>query len=374
MDCLARKLRLIWRPLIVLFIFILASVPSAIGQQESWNFAVSGDSRNCGNVVVPGIAAGAKKEHAEFYWHLGDLRLIHGPDEDYQHEPEHRGQPPDLNQYLSAAWDDYIQNQLSFFGDMPVYVGIGNHETIPPKTRDEFIAKFDQWLNAPPLQKQRLADRPGDNNVHSYYHWIQGPVDFIYLDNATTEQFDATQLAWFEYVLDRARTNSKVRAVVVGMHEALPESLAAGHSMSDTVTGTESGRQVYADLLKFNQATKKHVYILASHSHFYMSGIFNSDYWNTHGGVLPGWIIGTAGAMRYSLPPDIRKAKEARQKVYGYLLATVHQDGSIDFSFKKVGRSDIPDSVVQRYTPEFTDYCFNQNTDFKPHPAAQTGR
>ena len=62
-------------------------------QQKSsdWNFAVSGDSRNCGNVVVPSIAAGAAKNNAAFYWHLGDLRAIHGIDEDYQNTPEHRG-------------------------------------------------------------------------------------------------------------------------------------------------------------------------------------------------------------------------------------------------------------------------------------------
>jgi hypothetical protein len=364
---------LTWSLPTVIFTLILVPVPYTLSQEGSWNFAVSGDSRNCGNVVVPAIAAGAKKENAKFYWHLGDLRAIFAPDEDYQHEPEHRGQPPDRNQYLAGAWDDFIQNQLSFFAGMPVYIGIGNHEVISPKTREDFITKFDQWLNAPGLQKQRLADRPGDNSVHSYYHWIQGGVDFIYLDNATPDQFDSTQLAWFEYVLDRARRNPAVHGVVVGMHVALPESLAAGHSMSDTVTGTESGRQVYADLLKLNQA-KKHVYILASHSHFYMSGIFNTDYWNAHGGVLPGWIVGTAGAMRYPLPPDARKAREARQKVYGYLLGTVHGDGSIDFSFKKISRSDIPDPVADRYTPEFTDYCFNENTDFKPHPPSQTGK
>ena len=356
------------RLLIVFFIFIIVIAVPAPAQEASWNFAVSGDSRNCGDVVVPAIASGAKQDQAQFYWHLGDLRAIFAPDEDYQHEPEHRSQPPDMNQYLSTAWDDFIQSQLSFFGDMPVYVGIGNHETTHPKTREDFIAKFEQWLNSPLLEKQRLADDPNDKSPHTYYHWIQAPVDFINLDNATPDQFDSTQLQWFESTLERARKNPAVRAVVVGMHVALPESLAAGHSMSETVTGTESGRQVYTDLLKFNQTTKKHVYILASHSHFYMSGIFNSDYWNANGGVLPGWIVGTAGAMRYPLPPTAGRAKDARQKVYGYLLGVVHRDGSIDFSFKKVNRSDIPTSVAERYTPAFADYCFNENTDFKPHP------
>jgi len=52
-----------------------------------WSFVVSGDSRNCGNVIMPAIAAGVEKNGAAFYWHLGDLRAIYITDEDYQHEP-----------------------------------------------------------------------------------------------------------------------------------------------------------------------------------------------------------------------------------------------------------------------------------------------
>src|SRR5205823_5540803 len=235
---------------------------------KDWNFAVSGDSRNCGDVIMPAIAAGAHDHDAAFYWHLGDLRAIFAPDEDYLHQPEHRGLPPNVEQYLNSAWDDFIQSQISAFGETPFFVGIGNHETIRPKDREQFVAKFSRWLDAPPLRKQRLADNHGQQ-VTAYFHWIQGGVDFIYLDNATPEQFDAAQVAWFEGVLRRARNNSQVRAVVVGMHEAPPDSLAFGHSMSDFPIGIQSGRQVYTDLLKFNHESRKHVYILASHSHFY---------------------------------------------------------------------------------------------------------
>src|SRR5262245_46571502 len=49
-----------------------------------WTFAVSGDSRNCGAVIMPAIAAGAS-DTAEFYWHLGDLRATSFIDEDYLH-------------------------------------------------------------------------------------------------------------------------------------------------------------------------------------------------------------------------------------------------------------------------------------------------
>ncbi|HKD13993.1 MAG TPA: hypothetical protein VKE71_05535, partial [Candidatus Angelobacter sp.] len=212
------------------YCFFIALFSSA-ALAQNWTFAVSGDSRNCGNVVMPAIAAGAERDHAAFYWHLGDLRAIFAPDEDYLHEPEHRGHPVDKSQYLNDAWDDSIKNQLSLFIDIPVYVGIGNHETYQPKTREEFVRKFDRWLNSPTLQKQREADDPTDTAARSYFHWIQGGVDFIYLDNATPDQFDAPQMTWFETVLRNAHGNPNVRSVVVGMHAALPESLAPGHSM-----------------------------------------------------------------------------------------------------------------------------------------------
>ncbi|HSK43491.1 MAG TPA: hypothetical protein VLA83_06345, partial [Candidatus Binatia bacterium] len=302
-----------------------ASAQTSHRQQKTgdWKFAVSGDSRNCGDVVMPSIAAGATRNKAAFYWHLGDLRAIYGVDEDYQNSPEHRGKAIQKDEYLKDTWDDFIQRQIGAFGSMPVFVGIGNHETTPPKTREQFAEKFAQWLDSPVLQRQRLADNPQATAPATYFHWIQGGVDFIYLDNATLDQFSPKQVRWLEGVLERDSTNPEVRAIVAGMHAALPDSISLEHSMSDWLVGVESGRRVYNDLLDLKKRTGKNVYLLASHSHFYMSGIFNSQYWAGHGGELPGWIVGTAGAVRYALPPDASRAKEARAKVYGYLLGTV---------------------------------------------------
>lgn len=339
--------------------------PAAVAPRPAWGFAVSGDSRNCGDVVMPAIAAGAKKDQAEFYWHLGDLRAIYGPDEDYKAEPEHRGRPVSMDSYLNDAWPDFIQSQIAPFDPLPFFVGIGNHETKAPKTRQEFVTQFAKWLDSPVLRKQRLADNPKDAGPMTYYHWIQGGVDFIYLDNATTDQFAADQMSWFQGVLRRTQANPRVRSVVVGMHEALPDSLAAGHSMNDSAKGTASGRQVYDDLLDFRRKSHKNVYVLASHSHFYMSGIYDTDYWRAHGGVLPGWIVGTAGAVRYALPEDAARAKEKKQKAYGYLFGSVQPDGTIDFKFQEVMRQDVPEAVDQRFTPEFVDYCFEKNTAYK---------
>lgn len=34
---------------------------------------------------------------------------------------------------------------------------MGNHETIPPKTREEFTLAFADWLNGPAIRQQRFG-------------------------------------------------------------------------------------------------------------------------------------------------------------------------------------------------------------------------
>jgi hypothetical protein len=149
------------------------------------------------------------------------------------------------------------------------------------------------------------------------------------------------------------------------MHEALPESISADHSMDEWELGQERGRQVYLDLLKIQNEGHKIVYVLASHSHFFMDGTFNTEYWRTHGGILPGWIVGTAGAQRYPLPPNSNDAKIAKTNVYGYLSATVNPpggpEGSIKFDFKQLDEDKIPADVVHRFTAPFVHECYIGN-------------
>jgi hypothetical protein len=327
-----------------------------------WHFAVSGDSRNCGDVVMPAIAAGAARNQAQFYWHLGDYRAIYAFDEDMVHQPEHLKKPLTIGDYESLAWQDFIESQLASFGSMPVFLAMGNHEAIPPMNRNELLPRFADWLNTPVIARQRLQDDPHDHRMKTYYHWIEHGVAFYTLDNATTDQFDPDQMSWFERVLARDSADRSVATVVVGMHEALPDSIAAVHSMSDFAAGTESGRRVYADLLRAQNEAHKRVYVLASHSHYFMDGVFNSQYWRAHGGVLPGWIVGTAGAVRYPLPPDHKGAAAAETNVYGYLIATVQPSGEIHFDFQKLAESDLQTAVGKRYQPDFIHWCFTQNS------------
>lgn len=352
---------------LTVFLGLGLAVRTASAQQSAngtWRFLVSGDSRNCGDVVMPGIAETAKKNQAAFYWHLGDLRATYTFDEDIQHQPEHIAKPMTIAEYGSIEWTDYIESQIAPFGSTPFFLGIGNHETIPPyKTREDFLLQFADWLDSPVLRAQRLKDDPKDYRMKTYFHWIDRGVAFYFLDSTTADQFDAAQLRWFERVLAKDLADPAITTIVAGMHKALPESISAGHSMNESPTGTESGRRVYSDLLRARDEAHKHVYVLASHSHFYMDGIFNTDYWKQHGGVLPGWIVGTAGAVRYELP--LNSPDSALKNVYGSLLGTVHANGEINFEFKKLEEADVPSSVTTRYGQDFVHWCFAENSQAK---------
>ena len=345
---------------ILALLLVVCATPSLAAQEQphsaaSWKFAVSGDSRNCGDIVMPAIAQGVHRDEADFYWHLGDYRAIYTFDEDYLHTH------PDstISDYLAAAWPDFIQHQLKPFGELPVFLAMGNHEMISPMTRSKYVAQFADWLDQPVLQRRRLADDPNDHVLKTYYHWTERGVDFIGMDNASAEEFDAPQMTWFEGVLAHDAKDSSIRTVVLGMHAALPDSLSAGHSMNDSAQEQSSGRTVYAELMAFRRSTKKNVYVLASHSHFVMNNIYATA---CHAGdVLPGWIVGSAGAVRYRLPQDYAAATLAMTDVYGYLLATVAPDGSMTFEFKEVKEADVPASVVTEFSHEQVNWCFAQN-------------
>jgi len=333
----------------------------------AWTFAVSGDSRNCGNIVMPAIAQDVKASGASFYWHLGDLRRTSNIDEDYAREARFKGVTPARGDYLGDLWSDFRSHQVAPFQQIPFFVGIGNHEIIAPKTRDAFRTEFADLLDRPELRAQRARDGwpvPA-GPPPAYYHWTRGGVDFIYLDNATDNSFDEEQVSWFERVVAADVANPSIRTLVVGMHEQLPHGLGDNHSMCDSANGVTSGERVYRKLVEV-QSSRRHVYVLASHSHFYLSNVFDTPYWRDakhHGSVLPGWIVGTAGAVRYPLPTEVTPGPEARTHVYGYLQGTVYQNGEIHFAFRELSEPDLERARLVDYTPADVKFCFDQNPD-----------
>src|SRR5271157_4289847 len=107
--------------------------PASHGQASGaeWTFAVSGDSRNCGDFVMPAIAAGVKTEKDAFYWHLGDFRVM-SKEADQDMEAMRPGKPYSTEEYQKVAWDDFLEHQMAAFGTFRVFLGRGNHETHPP--------------------------------------------------------------------------------------------------------------------------------------------------------------------------------------------------------------------------------------------------
>ena len=192
---------------------------------KTWMFAVSGDSRNCGDVVMPAIAASAAQHGPKFYWHLGDFRWRVEIDEDMRcgnvvYHPRAKCLKVEARYLGDGAWDDFIEHQVSAFGEIPVFLGIGNHETILHHNRKDFKTRFDCWLDAPILRSQRAKDDPQKPEVQTWYHWVLGSVDFINLDNAgefgnTNLSFGQDQVDWFKGVLQHDEADAGIKTLVV---------------------------------------------------------------------------------------------------------------------------------------------------------------
>ncbi|MCU1244774.1 MAG: hypothetical protein JWN02_684, partial [Acidobacteria bacterium] len=127
------RLRSLLLPLV-----LMLALPATAAQRKpaavskSWHFAVAGDSRNCGDVVMPILARGIKADNARFYWHLGDFRAIYKMDEDMVQAAKMQGKTLTKDDYFKEAWPDNIEHQLLPFKPLPVYSAIGNHETYAP--------------------------------------------------------------------------------------------------------------------------------------------------------------------------------------------------------------------------------------------------
>jgi hypothetical protein len=345
---------------------------SALAAPGSWYFAVSGDSRDCGDLIMPKIARDVEARRAqtpaEFYWHLGDLRGMYRidcdmlkrkyPKYDCVARPAAGLQFNDFNEYLKNAWDDFIGQQIKPFGTTPFILGIGNHELIN-RTREDFQCKFSDWLRQPPLLAQFKKDLKRGvpaREGNTYFHFVKNGVDFIYLDNAGDEAaFPPEEVTWLSRVLAEDAKDDKVKTIIVGMHAALPLSSERGHAMDQTCKGYCSGLQAYdllwdAQNLSAAPERRKHVYVLSSHSHFFRENIYDTP--EHKGRVLPGWIVGTAGAEQY---------KQASERImYGYMTVEVRADGSIGTQFHEVTR-DSPPLATGAGAEELTAFCFEQN-------------
>ena len=145
------------------------------------------------------------------------------------------------------------------------------------------------------------------------------------------------------------------------MHEALPHSTGSEHAMDDWLRGNSSGELVYHWLYDA-QSAGKHVYIFASHSHYYSPNVFNSPYWKQYSkDVVPGWIIGSAGAHRYKLPRAAEPT--AREHIYGYMQGTVNPDGTVNFSLHELSEDDLIKYKWPNAPLDAIHECYVHNSD-----------
>ena len=346
-------------PVIAGLALSLSAAPQAA--DSTWSFAVSGDSRNCGDFVMPAIAASVKAENDAFYWHLGDFRAMSAPDQDLL-AMQPAGTQLSKPDYQQVAWDDFLTHQIAAFGSTPVFLGRGNHEANSPMTREGYVAKFSTILDRPEIAAQRKEDGADGAPLGPWYHWVHDGVDFITLDNATHDEFSDAQLKWLRAVLDHdLDPHSGIRTIIAGMHEAPPHSTGSEHAMDDWDRGLRTGELIY-NWFYDAQAAGKHVYLIASHSHYYSPNIFNSPYWKERTKkVVPGWIIGTAGAHRYLLSREADKA--SKENIYGYMRGTVHADGVIDFALRELSEADLEKVKWPNAPSEAVKDCYDNNRD-----------
>jgi hypothetical protein len=145
------------------------------------------------------------------------------------------------------------------------------------------------------------------------------------------------------------------------MHEALPHSRGSEHAMDDWELGVRTGDLVYTWFYDA-QAAGKHVYLIASHSHYYSPNIFNTSYWKQHTNkVVPGFIIGSAGARRYALPRNAEKT--ARTHIYGFLQGEVHTDGTIDFTLREMSEGELNKNRWPNAPLDAIHECFVNNAE-----------
>ena len=224
------------------------------------------------------------------------------------------------------------------------------------------MAKFAKFLDRQEISQQRKADGAAAAPIGPWYHWTHEGVDFITLDNSSREEFSDAQLRWLRGVLDRDMApGSGIRAIVAGMHEALPHSRGSEHAMDDWELGEMSGDLVYTWFYDA-QAAGKHVYVFASHSHYYSPNVFDTPYWKQHTNrVVPGIIIGSAGARRYALPKTAENS--AKTHIYGYVQGHVHADGQIDFTLHELSEDDLVKNRWPNAPQDAIHECYVNNAD-----------
>jgi hypothetical protein len=77
--------------------------------------------------------------------------------------------------------------------------------------------------------------------------------------------------------------------------------------------------------------------------------------------VVPGVIIGSAGAHRYLLPTTA--APGSKTHIYGYLQVTVHDDETMDFALKEITEAEMTKHKWTNAPQAAIHECYVGNSD-----------
>lgn len=355
----------------------LSDQPPPRTTERPWTFTVSGASSDCGNLVMPAIARAARDLGARFHWHLGGFRRVQNIDTDFlfEHQFQQPTAVPTFGDYRQLLLSDVIEHQVAAFRDVPLYVTLGGTDDERPSSRLQYRVALRKQLTNPAITQRRAVEASGKVDTGalppSYYHWREGVVDFLSVDDAGAGVIDARQLRWLDEVIARAGDDTQVRTVVVGLHAPLPYSRVPGSAMCATSEGVRSGEHLYRALVAL-QDRGKHVYIVSAQGHYVLSDLYETGHWIHDGDapkILPGWNAGTAGAEKEPLPEGIATGPSARSGDYGVLVGTVAPDGTIDFVFHEV----TPDALTAieptlGLEAGLAAYCAEKNVRPTPSP------
>ena len=233
--------------------------------------------------------------------------------------------PLNISDYEDGAWPDFIAHQLAPFGGLPVMLVAGNHETIPPATREHYCSNSPTGWVRRPCAHSAWRTILTDHHLRANYHWVNRNIDFIALDNASKDQFDAAQLKWFHSVVDRDEKSDRDSDSGGGHHRS-PGSFGESHSMSESAQGQKraDGRFTKRCGMPRTWPTRRSTFWPATPTSSWKTCITPM---RGRAMCFPGWIVGTAGAVRYRLPKGTTTGPKAMTDVYGYMVGTAAADG-----------------------------------------------
>jgi Calcineurin-like phosphoesterase len=322
------------------------AIPSAAVAEEGhegrehgeWKFAVSDDSRASGGaaaknngvsvVVMSAIAKDIAAQGVDFVLFPGDM--VTGETND------------------SVALDSMLKTWKSvmapvYDAGIPVYVTRGNHEYNPgangaanpvDPSKGPFLAEFSSLPQNGPSGEQGFTWSLTHKNakIIGFDQYIGRSASYnngLYAPGSNHGQ------AMNPWVVDEI-TKSRKDVNFVIAHEQMWPSI----SHSDCLANDPDSR----DALVHALGTHHGVY-LAGHDHMYVRGYMTND----AGDKVPSFVVGTGGGGNYDYTPfDAVKAgytgtdryvvektlSSSANPTFGYLLVTVHADGTFSAEFR----------------------------------------